>query len=148
VWNVRDIRLMDAEIGRKCTILFKYGAHYFWSKDTNHTKIVAVECVVRMHSKIHPIKSYIQPRRHKNLQIKRRKLLIDRSQTYILLRTWASCAGRHCQDNIHTQIEIQRRWHTVLQIMGLGYRPFVAVKLTPLVVKMCVVADVNLQENP
>ena len=78
-----------------------------------------MECDVGMLSKIPPVQSYIQPRRHKALQIKRHKLLTDRCQTYVLLRTWLSCADRNCQDNINTEIEIQRRWHTVLQVKCL-----------------------------
>ena len=73
-----------------------------------------------MFSKILPVQSYIQPWRHKSHQIKRniRKLLVDRSQTYILLSTRASCAGRNCQDNINTEMEIQRRWQKILQVKG------------------------------
>jgi len=68
-----------------------------------------LECDVEMFRKIPPIQAKIQLSRHKALQIKRHKLLIDRSQAYKFLRTWVSCAGRKCQDNIHTEIEIQRR---------------------------------------
>ena len=42
-----------------------------------------VECDVGMFSKIPPIHSYIQPRKHMALQVKRHKLLIDRNQTSI-----------------------------------------------------------------
>jgi len=48
----------------------------------------------------------------------RHKLPIIRSETYILLIAWASCAGRNFQDNINTEMEIQRRRHTVLEVKG------------------------------
>jgi len=63
----------------------------------------SVEC----ECKIPPLQSYTNPRRHKALQIKKHKLLMDRSQTYILLSAWRSCAGRHCQDNINIEMEIE-----------------------------------------
>ena len=88
-----------------------------------------------MYRKIPPIEIHIQQRRHKALQIKRNKLLIDRNQTYTLLREWASCAGRHFQDNVNTEMEIQRRWHTVFQVKGIAYWYFGA-KFTSLVFKM------------
>jgi len=78
-------------------------------------KLNFVEWDVGMSSKIPPTRDYIQPRRHKSLQIRGNKLLIDRSQTYTLLSAWASCVGRNCQDNINTDVEIQRRQHTFLQ---------------------------------
>jgi hypothetical protein len=78
---------------KKCTFLFKYSAKIYWLIDTKQTAIVA-------------------------LQINRHKSQIDRSQTYTLLRARVSCAGRNCQDNINTEIELQRKWHTVLQVKG------------------------------
>jgi hypothetical protein len=104
-----------------------------------------VECNVGMFMKIPAIRSYIQLRRPKVLLINGHKLLIDRSQTYMLLIAWASCAGINCQDNINTELEIQRRWHTVLLVRGVNYWHF-AVRLTTVVVNMCVVSDVKLQK--
>ena len=104
-----------------------------------------VECNVGMFRKIPPIKASIQPRKYKALHIKSHKLLIVRSETYILLIAWASCAGRNFQDNINTEMEIQQRWHTVLQVKGIIYWPF-AAKHTSLVVNICVVTD-EFQEN-
>jgi len=94
-----------------------------------------------------PIQAYIQPRRRKALQITKHKLLIYRTQIYTLLSAQASCAGRHCQDNINTEMETQRRWHTVLRVKGLTYWQF-SISLPSVLVNMCVVWDVKFKGIP
>ena len=118
VWTVRDIHRIETEVLPKtyralqvmCPQLLNYW-HQTYSGCSE-----TVQCDLGTFSKVPLVQAYIQLTKHKALQIKRHKLLIDHGQTYTLLRAWVLCAGRHCQDNINTETEIQRIWHTVLQV--------------------------------